>query len=114
MKINYEVLNRAIEIYGYDNQVRMLFEEIAELQNAVCKYLRGRCDKKTKNNVIEEIADVFIIIEQFKIMFDLADDSIQEAINFKMNRLSERVEKLEDSNIKQDDLIPFWSDDLPF
>ena len=56
-----EIIRRAITTYGKDAQIQMLFEEMAELQNAICKLSRGR---GTVNDVCEEIADVSIMCIQ--------------------------------------------------
>ena len=37
-----ETIRRAIKTYGKDSQTQMLFEEMAELQEALCKLARGR------------------------------------------------------------------------
>lgn len=37
-----EIIQLAIQTYGKEAQTRMLFEEMAELQNALCKLSRGR------------------------------------------------------------------------
>ncbi len=38
-------------------QITMVFEEMAELQDVLCKFLRGRVDGDTLANIAEEIAD---------------------------------------------------------
>lgn len=37
----------ALSRYGAQAQITMAFEEMAELQNALCKFLRGRVDGDT-------------------------------------------------------------------
>lgn len=62
----YEVYSQALNKWGAESQIMMLFEEIAELQNAICKYSRKR------NNIYDvatEIADVQIMAEQMSILF---------------------------------------------
>ena len=36
----YEVYSQALNKWGAESQTKMLFEEMAELQNAICKYSR--------------------------------------------------------------------------
>lgn len=56
-----EVIKLAIKTYGKEAQTQMLFEEMSELQNAICKLNRGRgCN----SDVCEEIADVMIMCLQ--------------------------------------------------
>lgn len=61
-QIYINVLNKL----GFKDQVYMLFEEMSELQNAICKYRRGRMEAQS---VIEEIADVEIMTEQMSVIF---------------------------------------------
>ena len=84
-----EVLKQAIETYGKENQSMMLFEEMAELQKEVCKSLRGN---NNHDEIVEEIADVLIMIEQLKIMHNVKYRELNEVFNFKINRLKERLE----------------------
>ena len=84
-----EVLKKAIETYGKENQSMMLFEEMAELQKEVCKSLRGN---NNHDEIVEEIADVLIMIEQLKIMHDVKYRELNEMFNFKINRLKERLD----------------------
>lgn len=38
----YSVISRAVEHYGVNSQINMLFEEMSELQKELCKHLRGQ------------------------------------------------------------------------
>ena len=62
-----EVLQAAIEKYGAEAQVVVALEEMAELQQALTKFLRGNPDQK---NINEEMADVSIMLEQLKLIFN--------------------------------------------
>lgn len=87
--MNAEVLRKAIETYGEESQKTMLFEEMAELQKEVCKSLRGNDNKM---EIIEEVADVMIMIEQLKMMENISDSAINLEIRRKTERLKERLE----------------------
>ncbi len=87
--MNTEILLKAIETYGKKNQKIMLFEEMAELQKEVCKSLRGN---NNKTAIIEEIADVLIMIEQLKMMEKISDSVINLEIRYKTERLRKRLE----------------------
>lgn len=59
------VLQAAINKFGKDQQLNMMIEECAELIQAINKYKRyGKIE-----NVLEEIADVQIMIEQMQMIF---------------------------------------------
>ena len=42
-------------------------------------------------NVVEEIVDVEIMLEQYKIIFDISDDMISKFKNQKLYRLADRL-----------------------
>ena len=78
------VYDKAFKINGTELQLTVAIEELAELQQALCKYKRGE-----DHNVEEEIADVKIIIEQLEMIFD--KNVIARWKNKKVNRLEERL-----------------------
>lgn len=103
---NVEVLKKAIFEYGVHNQINMCVEECAELIQAINKYKRGSNiylfpikpnDKMPVKEVIlyhklcGEIADVEIMIEQMKMMFD--DEIINIISARKIARLKKRLDK---------------------
>ena len=70
----------------------MVFEEMAELQDVLCKFLRGRVDGDTLASIAEEIADVGIMLDQMAIEFEI-EDAVVEQRAHKVRRLRERIEK---------------------
>ena len=92
-------LRRAIAAYGKSAQVDMAIEEMSELTKALCKERRCELVKGTHAeahaNVIEEIADVLIMCRQLLIIFD-RDEEIQAEINYKIQRLKQRLDKREE------------------
>ena len=48
----------ALSRYGAQAQITMAFEEMAELQDVLCKFLRGRVDGDTLANIAEELANI--------------------------------------------------------
>lgn len=88
--INEELLEKAIDVWGFDDQCEMIIEECLELALALQKLKRLRDDKKQKfDNVIDEIADVKIMITQAQRLFP--KDLIDARVDYKMNRLKERL-----------------------
>ena len=79
----------ALSRYGAQAQITMAFEEMAELQDALCKHLRGRVIMP--EHIAEEIADVGIMLDQMAILFDLEDEVAQQRA-YKIQRLRERME----------------------
>ena len=88
-----EIECRAILTYGTQMQGDMCIEEMSELTKAILKYRRA--ENKNKNeaeyledDIIEEIADVQIMLDQMRIIF--GDTQSQE--EYKLNRLWARME----------------------
>lgn len=81
-----EIIQLAIQTYGKEAQTRMLFEEMAELQNALCKLSRGR---GTVSDVCEEIADVMIMCFQMAQIYGVT--RVEQLATFKMRRLADRL-----------------------
>ena len=89
-----EVLERAVSTWGKEAQVDMAIEEMSELTKALCKERRcgfGQGSRAQAHaNIIEEIADVIIMLAQLLIIFD-KDREIQKETDYKLNRLAERL-----------------------
>jgi NTP pyrophosphatase (non-canonical NTP hydrolase) len=99
MKIDETILKRAIQIHSEDQQCEMIIEECIELALALQKLKRKRGDPEEKlKNVIDEIADVSVMIKQAQIIFD--SEKIQERIDYKMNRLEKRLDVYDNPNLK--------------
>ena len=93
------------ENYGYDAQSRQCIEEMAELTKALNKFWRKNllCGqvkltpelverlKATKEykDVLEEIADVEIMLKQIVYLLDM---DTSEMVDFKLQRLIERID----------------------
>lgn len=72
----------------------LTMEELAELQQAISKYLRNfkNVDYSTimSDKCIEEIADVLIMVERIKIELGISDKLVENAIEYKINRTYKR------------------------
>ena len=82
-----ETIQLAIKTYGKEAQTQMLFEEMAELQNALCKLARGR---GTAGDVCEEIADVMIMCLQMAKIY--GSKAVEQMAQYKIRRLKNRLE----------------------
>lgn len=90
-----EVLKAAISTYGKEAQVDMAIEEMSELIKALLKYRRSKNTTgieygKLRSNIIEEAADVLIMVVQILMMYD-KDGECQSEVDYKVNRLYERL-----------------------
>lgn len=89
MNMERKTFCAALSRYGAQAQIRMVFEEMAELQDALCKHLRGR--EVAPEHIAEEIADVGIMLDQMAILFE-AEDKVSQQRAYKVQRLRERIE----------------------
>lgn len=64
---------------------------MSELQKELCKYLRSDSSFSTVN-IAEEIADVGIMLDQMKILFQ-RDSAVKEQRQYKVKRLRERIDE---------------------
>ena len=78
--------------YGIKKQLRQLAEECSELAVEASHSAR----KGTTVKIIEEIADVQIMIEQIIHLAEIDRCDIQDCINFKLDRQIKRMEKEEE------------------
>lgn len=78
------VIQEAIKRFGEDKQKVVAMEEMSELIKAISKDIRGQGDR---NNLIEEIADVYIMLEQLKEMYGFTNRELRLNINTKVERL---------------------------
>lgn len=97
-------IKEIVSRYGYDAQSRQCIEEMAELTQAINKFWRKdlRCgygmvdeeilDKTSTayKNLIEELADVEIMLEQMKEML-YCKDAVKEIREEKLKRQIERI-----------------------
>lgn len=83
-----QVLEKAIEVYGKDLQKQVAIEEMAELTKEICKDFRG---KGNREHIIEEIADVCIMLDQLMIIYGIETNEMLGEIDIKTARLEERI-----------------------
>lgn len=68
-------------------------EECAELIQAINKCLRFPKDEVKRLNLIEEMADVFIMLLQLQAIYEIEETDLTRMIRFKIHRLYEKIEK---------------------
>ena len=111
----YPKIQKIADTYGYDAQSRQCIEEMAELTQAINKFWRKQMmcgfvsldeikaeetensklsDEKGYQNLVEEIADVQIMLWQ---MAYLLNADVTPIIEQKLDRQLERIEKCTNS-----------------
>lgn len=86
-----EVLFQAVRVFGEKSQIRMAIEEMSELIKALCKLERADTmaeSDKAVGNVIEEMADVQIMLDQLRIIFKTDAKAVEDV---KLDRLVRRI-----------------------
>ena len=87
-----KLYNDAINRFGIFNQLGLAQEELAELIVALSKIIRYKANPVTIGNLIEELADVEIMISQIKIGLMINETDIQTAKDLKCKRLRELLD----------------------
>lgn len=82
--------------FGKPSQSLKLIEELSELIHEV-SVLSGlsfsdRSRTVIHNNLVEEIADVYIMLEQFKFLYDIPDEFVSYCIDYKLDRTLKRYD----------------------
>ena len=78
------------DIFGFEKQSQQAMEELAELIQALSKYNRGK--ENALENVIEEIADVEIMIEQLKYLLNIKEEQVEKIKSLKVCRTLTQIE----------------------
>ena len=85
------IYRKAIDKWGEIPQIAQMFEEMGELMAAISRfYFRKRKDV-SKEDIAEEIVDVWIMSQQMIEIFDI-NEMVKEMYNFKMNQLAKQLE----------------------
>lgn len=82
------IMQNAVRKYGVDAQDDIAIEEMSELTKAIIKNRRYKTFA-TLESIYEELADVYIMLEQ--IMMSLDKDRVQSYVNSKLERLEQRL-----------------------
>lgn len=78
-----EKIKEIVTHFGVRNQLKKISEEVFELQES--------CIEKNKMHIEEEIADVFVLLEQIIIAYDLDEENINDNMSFKIERTIKRI-----------------------
>jgi NTP pyrophosphatase (non-canonical NTP hydrolase) len=78
-------------VFGIDHQKLMMIEEMNELSKALLKSIRNH--KTISDNMIEEIADVEIVLLQMKELVNISGfgQRFAEIKEYKITRLEQRI-----------------------
>lgn len=101
-------LREIINYYGVNNQQRKLQEEVFELQEAITIHeLKQSVEYEipltelvdTREQIVEEMSDIYVILYQFAEIYDITNEEIKKIMTQKINRQIDRIEKeIEEEN----------------
>lgn len=95
-----EVLKKARATYGDKNQVIVSIEECNELSAILAKFARYHSTEtaitELKSKVIDEVADVYIILEHVKAIFDISPAELIGRMEKKIDRLDRWLKTSDD------------------
>ncbi len=91
--IQVGMMNTALDKWGEAAQVYQTVEECAELIVALNKHVTRIPTDKSLDDIIDEIADVEMMLAQMRITFGISDEVIKERIGQKFEKLRVYLEK---------------------
>ena len=66
----------------------IIIEELSELQKVITKDIRNKFNKE---DLLEEMADVVIVLHMAKEIYNISENELEKAINEKMERNLKRI-----------------------
>lgn len=92
----HRLLQTAQANYGNANQIVVAIEELCELGAVLSKYPRydyhDDAVKALKDKVVEETADVIIVLRHIQMIFGIQPDELDDMMDKKLNRLKRWLE----------------------
>ena len=104
-------LLKIIAHYGLLKQLKYFQSEIFELNEAIIRFEQFKYDVATANeygydeymekvnenisHIAEEIADCYVMLEQFRQYYEITNQELKEIIKFKIKRQLERIKENE-------------------
>lgn len=85
-------LYKCMPEYDPDRQILKVIEELSELIQAITKY-NIEYSNQWYLNIIEEVADVYIVLEELMVLSGIENDVIKEQIQYKLDRFYNRTFK---------------------
>lgn len=86
-----EDISRLIERHGETETLVICMEELAELQQAISKYVRYGDLQEVKENITEELADVTICMAMIRDIAGIKFRYVDKKIHEKMDRNLKRI-----------------------
>ena len=98
----------ALERWGEAAQAYQTIEECAELIVALNKHITRSSTSETLKNIVDEIADLEIMLAQMRLTFDISDELVAQRIKRKFYKLEKYLKV--DGGLKQIDEMQKYGD----
>lgn len=111
-----EKLLKIINTYGLMNQLKYFQSEVFELNEAIINYEYDcleyeEIEKELKKHIVEEIADVTVMLLQFKEYYHINKSDILKIMNSKIDRQIERIKRENDMKLLEEAMKKLNSND---
>lgn len=95
---NGDELLKIINHYGVMPQLKYFQSEVFELNEAIINYEYDcleydEVERDLKKHITEELADVMVMLEQFKLYYGITSEEIKNIFWSKVDRQLERIER---------------------
>jgi len=87
------LMRAALERWGLNAQVGQAVEELAELIVALQKHVNRSPSPETIDGVLDELADVEMMLAQMRVAFGIDDAAFRESIERKFGKLRSYLEE---------------------
>lgn len=88
-----EKLLKIINNYGVNHQLKHLYTEMYEFTEAVLDYEHDETGLINRDHIQEEFADLMVMLEQFKVYYNLSNEDVLETMKYKIERQLKRIEE---------------------
>lgn len=92
--MNFDKKMKIIEYYGENHQRFKAAEELSELQTLILQDA-NKNGKVPKSRIIEEIADVYVMLSQLKTIYQIDGRDIEPVIEYKVDRTLKEIKQNE-------------------
>jgi len=85
-----EIFARALKAQGIEREAMQALEEMAELTKEILKNIIRK--KDNRDCIAEELADVYVTLEQVRRMYGFSEEEIQKIADEKIDMLGKRLD----------------------
>lgn len=94
-KLQTRICKKIADHYGYKKQEIQAIQELSELTCLLARRPDQRMNMDFRSEVLQEMADVSIMMEQLRIMLEITEDEMDDAICKKLDRQMHRIDENE-------------------